>query len=190
MATESNAPDQASGAVCPWCSAHLPPNATTCPSCGASLTSAVEPDVPGLTAVDAKAAREKPPRSRSRLLSWISGEYPEQAPVEAETSAIAPPDPQVQREILRLEIEAEVANLQAEADAMVSDAVAQGRVPDLPEGLRPFATMDVAPATPAELDALEQQAATEPEGPTATEAPPAATSPAGDVPADEAPPPA
>ena len=189
MVTESNPTDQAPGAVCPWCSAALPPNATTCPSCGASLTSAVEPDVPGLTAVDAKAAREKP-RSRNRLLSWISGEYPEQAPAEAETSAIAPPDPEVQREILKLEIEAEVANLQAEADAMVSDAVAEGRMPDLPDGLRPFATMDVAPATPAELEALEQQAATEVDGPSATGAPPAADAPAADPPADQGPPPA
>ncbi len=190
MVTESTPTDQAPGAVCPWCSAALPPNATNCPSCGASLTSAVEPDVPGLTAVDAKAAREKPQRSRSRLLSWISGEYPEQAPPEGETSAIAPPDAEVQREILRLEIEAEVANLQAEADAMVSDAVAEGRMPDLPEGLSPFATMDVAPATPSELEALEQQAATEPEGPTTTTAPPAAATSAADAPADEAPPPA
>ena len=190
MVTESTPTDQAPGAICPWCSAALPLNATTCPSCGASLTSAVEPDVPGLTAVDAKAAREKPQRSRSRLLSWISGEYPEQAPAEGETSAIAPPDPEVQREILKLEIQAEVANLQAEADSMVSDAVAEGRVPDLPEGLRPFATMDVAPATPSELDALEQQAATEPEGATATGAPPAADTPAGVAPTDEGPPPA
>ncbi len=189
MVTESNPTDQAPGAVCPWCSAALPPNATTCPSCGASLTSAVEPDVPGLTAVDAKAAREKP-RSRNRLLSWISGEYPEQAPAVAETSAIAPPDPEVQREILKLEIEAEVANLQAQADAMVSDAVAEGRLPDLPDGLRPFATMDVAPATPAELEALEQQAATEVDGPSATGAPPAADVPAADAPADQGPPPA
>jgi len=145
--------------------------------------------VPGLTAVDAKAPREKP-RSRNRLLSWISGEYPEQAPAETGTSAIAPPDPEVQREILKLEIEAEVANLQAQADAMVSDAVAEGRMPDLPDGLRPFATMDVAPATPAELAALEQQAATEVDGPSATGAPPTADAPTADAPADQGPPPA
>jgi hypothetical protein len=155
--------------------------------------------VPGVTAVDAKVARgERPPRPRNRLLSWISGEYPEQDAKQADSAAIAPPDADVQREILRLEIQAEVANLQAEADSIVSDAVAEGRVPDLPEELRQFATMDVAPATPDEIEALERGAAAgdgdTPAAPAGAEAAAAGTvaaeaAPAA-APADTEPPPA
>jgi hypothetical protein len=185
MVDQAQPTDQASTGVCPWCSAALPANAETCPSCGAILTSPVEPDVPGVTAVDAKVARgERPPRPRNRLLSWISGEYPEQDAKQADSAAIAPPDADVQREILRLEIEAEVANLQAEADAMVSDAVAEGRVPDLPDELRQFATMDVAPATPEEIEALERGAAV---GEGGTPAAPAGAAAAGAAPPDAAP---
>lgn len=136
-----------------------------------------------MTAVDAKVARgERPPRPRNRLLSWISGEYPEQDAKQADSAAIAPPDADVQREILRLEIEAEMANLQAEADARVSDAVAEGRVPDLPEELRPYATMDVAPATATEIEALEQGAAA---GATGTPNAPVETATTDAPPADE-----
>ena len=133
-----------SESVCPWCSASLTPDTAICPSCGAILTSEAEPDLPGVTAVDANSMRrDKPTGSRNRLLSWISGEYPEEAaPTEDDAQAIAPPDLEVQREILRLELEAEVANLQAEADSMLSDAVEEGRVIDVPEDLRPFASIE------------------------------------------------
>ena len=46
--------------------------------------------------------------------------------------------PQVQREIRRLEYEAEVASLQAEADALLSEAVVEGRVVEVPDGIRPL----------------------------------------------------
>ncbi len=122
-------------AVCPWCSAALTPDATICPSCGANLVSDGEPNVPGVTAIDAASiVRSKgAPQPRNRLLSWISGEYPTDVPSKAETQAIAPPDRDVRREILRLELEAEVANLQAEADAIRAEAAAEGRTIDLPE---------------------------------------------------------
>jgi hypothetical protein len=136
--------DRPSGdTVCPWCSASLTPDTAVCPSCGAILTAEEERDLPGVTAVDADSLRRARPVARSRLLSWISGEYPEAAAAaEANAEAIAPPDPAVQREILRLELEAEVANLQAEADAMMSDAVEEGRVIEVPEELRPFASIE------------------------------------------------
>jgi hypothetical protein len=188
MADESLPTDRTPDAVCPWCSAALTPDATVCPSCGANLTSDSE-DLPGLTAVDAALARaEKPARTRSRLLSWISGEYPDEAPSETDATAIALPDADVQREILRLELAAQVANLQAEADARLSEAVAEGRVPDLPEGLLPYASVDVTTDTPQTTDA--------PDGPAADEAPSepapadASDSPAADDPAPDVPPPA
>jgi len=145
--------------VCPWCSAELVVDAAVCPSCGAILTSDEEHDLPGVTTVDAKAARvEKRPGSRSRLLSWISGEYgadtPTSADPGADAAALALPDADVQREILRLELEAEMARVQGEADSMVSDAMAEGRVMDLPEELRP-------PVAAGEVAATEDGSATD-----------------------------
>ena len=120
-------------AICPWCSTELSEGATECPSCGANLVADGEPNVPGVTAVDAASIiRSKaPPPPRNRLLSWISGDYTPDLPSQAESQAIAPPDLEVRREILRLELEAEVANLQAEADALRSEAAAEGRTIDV-----------------------------------------------------------
>jgi hypothetical protein len=135
MADPSSTGDHPLTGVCPWCSAALTPDATVCPSCGANLVSDGEPDVPGVTAIDAASiVRSKAaPQPRNRLLSWISGEYQSDIPSKAEAQAIAPPDLDVRREILRLELEAEVANLQAEADAIRSEAAAEGRTIDLPK---------------------------------------------------------
>ncbi len=120
--------------VCPWCSANYTGDPDTCPSCGAALAvdPATDPALPGLTAIDAAAiVRAKTPvaRSRNRLLSWISGEYPDDAPSATEAGALAPPDLDVRREMLRLELQAEVANLQAEADALLADAGFEGGPP-------------------------------------------------------------
>src|SRR6188508_1578557 len=109
------------GSICPWCSATLAVDPTT------------DAALPGLTAIDAAAiVRAKTPvaRPRSRLLSWISGEYPDEAPTAADAGALAPPDAEVRREMLRLALEAEVANLQAEADALIAEATVEGRLED------------------------------------------------------------
>jgi len=122
-------------AICSWCSAEVTEGATECPSCGANLVPDGDPNVPGVTAVDAASIIRSKSASqpRSRLLSWISGEYQTDVPSKAEQLAIAPPDLDVRREILRLELEAEVANLQAEADALRAEAAAEGRVVDFPD---------------------------------------------------------
>ena len=152
MADASSTGDLPVSAVCPWCSAALVPDAVVCPSCGANLVADGDPNVPGVTAIDAASivrSKTAPPQ-RSRLLSWISGEYQSDLPSKAEAQAIAPPDLDVRREILRLELEAEVANLQAEADAIRSEAVAEGRTLDLPEVDAPTdaeGTADAAAAT-------------------------------------------
>lgn len=116
-------------AICSWCSAEIAEGATECPSCGANLIPDGDPNVPGVTAVDAASIiRSKAaPQPRNRLLSWISGEYTPDVPSKAEAQAIAPPDLEVRREMLRLELQAEVANLQAEADALRAEAAAEGR---------------------------------------------------------------
>src|SRR5919107_5121671 len=119
---------------CPWCSAALPSSdLETCPTCGATLTSAPEAALPGVTAIDheaiLRATREPNRPQRSRLLSWLSGDYVEEGTTTTASApeAIAPPDPAVKAEILRLEIEAELADRQAEADSIAADAAVEGR---------------------------------------------------------------
>lgn len=92
--------------------------------------------LPGVTAVDVTAIVRGAPatvRPRNRFLSWISGDYPEDAQTADQSKAIEPPDPEVRREILRLELEGEVAKLKAQADALVAEAAAEGRVVTLPD---------------------------------------------------------
>lgn len=135
---------------CTWCSAELPSNhETICPSCGATLLGDGETQVPGLTAIDAEAilrnARASKAKPRSRILSWISGEYDEDQGATAPPGSLSPPPAAVRREILRLELEAQVANAQAEVEAMAADAAVE------------------------EGEALDQAAATAADGATAPE---------------------
>jgi hypothetical protein len=135
MVDETLSRGGSTASVCPWCSASYTGEPENCPSCGATLTgdAAADPALPGLTAIDAAAivrAKEPVARPRNRLLSWISGDYPDQSDSPAEAGALSLPDVEVRREILRLELEAEVANLQAEADALKADAAIEGRLPE------------------------------------------------------------
>lgn len=142
--------DRPADSVCPWCSAQVTPETAICPSCGAILILAEERDLPGVTAVDQAVVRgEKKLKARGRLLSWISGEYPDDdTRMSGDARALAPPDREVQREILRLEIEAEFNNLQAEADGLLAEAAAEGR--DVSGVVQPFATSDVPDETPSD----------------------------------------
>ena len=166
---------------CPWCSAALPAAALeTCPTCGATLTSAPEAALPGVTAIDHEAilrASRQPTRpQRSRLLSWLSGDYVEDSTPrdDGTLAAIAPPDPAVKREILRLEIEAELADRQAEADSIMADAAVEGRpMPgvDAPviEDIDPgdaVATDDVPVAPVDTAETLDPEAEAEADDPT------------------------
>lgn len=154
-------------AVCPWCSAALTEGATECPSCGANLAPEGDPNVPGVTTVDAASLlrSKSAPQPRSRLLSWISGDNTrEEVSSKAEAQALAPPDLDVRREIFRLELEAEVANLQAEADALWAEAAAEGRTI---EGLAGPATDPSEPAAEGSA-APDGEPAVQPEDPAAT----------------------
>ena len=147
---------------CTWCSAVLPSNhETVCPSCGATLLGDGETQVPGLTAIDAEAilrnARASKAKPRSRILSWISGEYDEDQGATADHDSLAPPPAAVRREILRLELEAQVANAQAEVEAMAADAAIE-------EGV----ALDLAPASEsAGAETADIPAAEAPEAPAA-----------------------
>jgi hypothetical protein len=134
---------------------------TECPSCGANLVPDGDPNVPGLTAVDAASIiRSKSPQQpRSRLLSWLSGEYTTDLPSKAEQQAIAPPDPDVRREIFRLELEAEVANLQAEADALRAEAAAEGRSVEALDAAIAAATAATGVTDSGPIDETETDAA-------------------------------
>lgn len=141
--------------VCPWCSAAVTPETAVCPSCKAILRTDEDHDLPGVTSVDAAALLTRRAPQRSRLLSWLGGEEVEPTTTTSDVQAIARPDEDVQREILRLELEAKISNLQAEADSILSDALVEGRVDDLPDALRPLVTAEAAAETPAETaDAL------------------------------------
>lgn len=193
--------------VCPWCSAALPDeSATRCPSCGAALVSDADDSLPGLTAIDAGAivrSRQTAIRPKSRLLSWLSGDDPDDVFTKAEGNALEPPELAVRREMLRMELEAEVASLQADNEAALAEAVAEGRTVELPPDLADAAGALVPDALSGAIATTEGETTTEGEAtidapgagaqattdePTAAE-PPAADEPAGAEPptTDEAP---
>lgn len=111
--------------ACPWCSEPLPTiGIPDCPSCGAHLVEDAPVDVPGVTEVDpgllrAAAAPRRVKRTFGALLVGEDDEIP--PPSEAEMPALARPDVEVRREMLRLEMEARLASLQAEARMLDTD---------------------------------------------------------------------
>lgn len=162
MAEETSTGGAGDSAICPWCSATYISAPERCPSCGATLVgdTALDPSLPGLTAIDAAAiVRAKQPvaKPRNRLLSWISGEFPEDGVAPGDAAALAPPDVEVRREILRLELEAEVANLRAEADALLAEAQAEGRASPTPPAPDAEPAPDADPATDAPPDDADHE---------------------------------
>lgn len=162
--SEETLSGEAEASICPWCSATYTGEPETCPSCGAVLAvdPSTDPSLPGLTAIDTAAivrAKTPSPRPRNRIMSWISGEYPDEGGDPAEAGALAPPDLAVRREILRLELEAEVANLQAEADALLAEAKVEGRAPGVSPEDAAAAEIVVheIEAVSAGLDALDEE---------------------------------
>ena len=136
--------------ICPWCSAALPAvDAAVCPSCEARLVDTSDVDIPGVTAVDpvllaAAAAPRKVKRTFGSLLVGNDDEIP--PPSEAEMPALARPDADVRREILRLEMEARLASLKAE----VASRNAEGALPlrdASQEPALPEAGPEIAPGT-------------------------------------------
>lgn len=184
-------------AHCPWCSAPLPPGAhESCPSCGATLSGPTggEPDIKGVTSLDPMAilqARADVARPRSRIMSFITGEAPGQDEATANPESLAPPDVAVRREMRRLEIEAERADLEAEAVALKTDVVVELGIPLSQLG---GADADLAQAAMPDEEAAEvraefaTEAAEAAAGPAPTPAAPA-TPAAVAAPAPVAPPP-
>jgi hypothetical protein len=194
--TEEPLSAEAEASICPWCSASYTGEPETCPSCGAVLAAdpTTDPSLPGLTAIDTAAiVRAKTPtaRSRNRLLSWISGDYPDEPGSVADAGALAPPDLAVRREILRLELEAEVANLQAEADALIAEATVEGHAPGVSaeDAAAAEAVVERIEEVSHELQVVDEELETEDLGaltPAATEAVPRAPEPVAPPPAADA----
>ena len=118
--TSAATPTTQSTTTCPWCSADVPAAAATCPSCGASLTEGPDGDIAGLTQIDpaavSRASRIKP----GRLASWLGAEAP---PDSADLGGrVEPPSKEVREEMLRLELAALDAELEA---AKASQAAAE-----------------------------------------------------------------
>jgi hypothetical protein len=153
MLDDATAGGSAAAPRCTWCSAVLPSDhETTCPSCGATLIGEGDAQVPGLTAIDTDAiirnARAVQAKPRSRLMSWISGDVDDAEAAPAPPGSLSPPPAEVRREMLRLELEAQAANAQAEVEAMQADAVVEEGTPvDLP-GAEGTATADDTPSEP------------------------------------------
>ncbi len=143
---------------CPWCSAPLPASTlATCPSCGATLHGDGEAQLPGVTTLDTDAilrAKSAVSRPRNRFLSFITGEVDDGGTMRADPDSIAPPSDAVLREMRRLELAAEVANLEAEVQAMATEAEVEARE----AGLVPA---DEAIVVPSLSDVLGQLPATE-----------------------------
>jgi hypothetical protein len=146
-------PPAAPGARCPWCSAPVASlDDATCGACGATLHGDAAIEVPGLTALDMEhATRAAAPRKVRRTFGalFVGGDNAIPPPSEAELPAIAPPDPEVRREMLRLELDAELADLTARAAALAAERgipmpVVPGATPE------PEAGPDAEPAVDAE----------------------------------------
>jgi hypothetical protein len=145
-------PPAATGERCPWCSAPVAsPDDVTCEACGATLRGDAAVEIPGVTAVDTlHASRAAAPRRVRGTFGalFVGGDDEISPPSEAELPAIAMPDAEVRREMLRLRMDAELADLTARAAALAAErGIALPASPDVvPE---PDATQDTAAPPPA-----------------------------------------
>ena len=111
--------------TCPWCSAAVPAEAVTCPSCGASLRDAAQGDVLGVTQIDPSAII-RTRRIRSRNIAAFLGVTDQ--PEENESGGkVEPPSEEVRQEMLRLELAAIDAEIEAKRAAEAANR-------DLPPG--------------------------------------------------------
>ncbi len=101
--------------TCPWCSAKVSAGAAKCPSCGASLRDAVDEEILGVTQIDpaavSRASRIKP----GRLATWLGAE--DTASTTDLGGHVEPPSQEVREEMLRLELAAIDAEIEAKKQA-------------------------------------------------------------------------
>lgn len=118
-------PSAAPGARCPWCSAPIAsPDDVTCGACGATLQGDAAIEIPGVTAIDGQhASRAAAPRKVRRTFGalFVGDDDEIPPPSEAELPALEMPDAEVRREMLRLQLDAELADLTARAAALAAE---------------------------------------------------------------------
>ena len=112
--------------TCPWCSSVIPAEAATCPSCGAQLREAAEGDILGVTQIDPSAVSRVRRVKPRRLTSWLTGEGP--AEEDDAGGKVEPPSPDVKREMLKMEL----AAIDAELEARAAQAAANRDLPPEP----------------------------------------------------------
>jgi hypothetical protein len=132
--------------TCPWCSAAVPVEASTCPSCGAALRDAADGEVAGVTQIDLAAtsrlARMKPP---GRIATWLGAERTTDNPALA--GKIEPPSDEVKKEMLRLEL----AAIEAEIEAKNAQLAAERSLPP-EDGSTPPPPPTMADAAPPDSE--------------------------------------
>ncbi|MEO8469976.1 MAG: hypothetical protein ABI573_09950 [Chloroflexota bacterium] len=109
---------------CPWCSATMDTvDAARCPSCNAQLREESAAEVPGVTRVDLEKVltSRKPPPRQSGLMGWLSGSYPEEVDSPDAQREVSPPDEAVRREMIRMEIAAIEARVEAERAELAAE---------------------------------------------------------------------
>jgi hypothetical protein len=107
--------------TCPWCSAKVSATDAKCPSCGASLRDAVEEDILGVTQIDpaavSRASRIKPGR-----LATLLGAEDTVVPNDL-GGHVEPASKEVREEMLRLELAAIDAEIEARQQAAEAEKV-------------------------------------------------------------------
>src|SRR5262245_1614070 len=99
-------------ATCPWCSATVPAEAAKCPSCGAALRDVVDGDVLGVTQVDMAATSRLSRLKPGRLATWLGAERSDGPDLGGH---VEPVSDAVKKEMLRMELAAIDAELEAKA---------------------------------------------------------------------------
>ena len=124
----ASSPSAGPGLRCPWCSTPVESlEDATCGACGATLHGDPDIEIPGVTAIDgqhaAQAAQAAAPRKVRRSFGSLFVGRDDQIPPpsQAELPALAPPDGEGRRKMLRLQLDAELADLAARAAAIAAE---------------------------------------------------------------------
>jgi len=137
--TEPAEATEDTGPRCPWCSSAITPDDVNCPNCGAALHEDGEHEIPGVTQVDPRSASvQNPEPAGGGVIGWLSGEYVPD-PTPAELASVEPPTDAVRREMLKIEVDALRAELEAreaerdiEEREAADDAGGAGKNPSQP----------------------------------------------------------